>query len=124
MTETHFSRHEWRPGKRRRTVPRVKPYAGQKVAPPAFLAAARLNGFGVGKRRQCIAPARSTGRRCTHAAMNGSNRCHQHGGGMDIVNRRARDFISGFYGQRAKARRALVECARTKQRGQCEQNET
>ena len=45
MSETHFDRSDWRPGKRRRTQPRVHDYGGQKEAPVNLLAMAKLVGL-------------------------------------------------------------------------------
>jgi hypothetical protein len=72
MSETHFSALDWRPSKKRASYPRVRHCAGQKVAPPAFLAAARVSGFGSGKHRICA--------HCGRVAMRESTVCRQHGG--------------------------------------------
>jgi hypothetical protein len=45
LSETHFDRSDWRPGKRRRTQPRVHDCGGQKEAPVNLLAMAKLVGL-------------------------------------------------------------------------------
>jgi hypothetical protein len=83
MSETNFTRADWRPGKRRRTYVRVKPYGGRKEAPPAFLAAVKLHAIGapLDKRARC-AGKRRDGCRCGMIALNGSTFCRRHGGAM------------------------------------------
>jgi hypothetical protein len=75
MSDTQFTALDWRPSPRRATYPRVKPYGGQKQAPAAFLAAAKVSGFGSGKHRRC---ARAN---CTGWAMRETTVCRLHGGG-------------------------------------------
>lgn len=79
MSETHFSALDWRPGKGRKTYVRVRRSGGQKVAPSAFLAAARVSGIGSGKHRQCSAK-RVDGQPCRGIAMRDAPTCKKHGG--------------------------------------------
>ena len=62
MSETHFDRSDWRPGKRRRTQPRVKCYGGQKVAPVGLVAARKFVGLNTNAAKKCKRIAVSTGR--------------------------------------------------------------
>jgi hypothetical protein len=86
MSDTQFTRADWRPGKRRRSVPRVKPYGGQKVAGPKFLAMSRLVGFGKGPQRRCALE------RCNGWAMKGVSTCWHHGGAGNVARYR-RDYV-------------------------------
>jgi hypothetical protein len=72
MSETHFTRADWRPSKRRKHTPRVAPYAGQKKAPAAFLAAAVATQFGKGRQPLC--------RYCRKIALKDLPVCAAHGG--------------------------------------------
>ena len=80
MSETHFDRSDWRPGKRRKTQPRVKCYGGQKVAPVGLVAARKFVGLNTNAARKCKRIAVSTGKPCRHPAMRGSDYCLSHGG--------------------------------------------
>ena len=79
MSESHFSALDWRPGKRRKTYPRIGRAGGQKQAPLAFIAAGKLSGIGSGKHRICSARKRN-GERCRSIAMNDCDVCRLHGG--------------------------------------------
>jgi hypothetical protein len=73
MSETQFTRLDWRPSRKRASRPRSLPWGGQKQAPAAFLAAARASGFGT--------PGNDT--RCAHCrrfAMRESGLCRFHNG--------------------------------------------
>jgi hypothetical protein len=105
LSETHFDRSDWRPGKRRRTQPRVHDYAGQKVAPVAFLAAAKLAGLHTDRAARCTATALSTGRKCRRVAVTGANVCMVHGGALAL--KRNRPYVATGHGQRITAERAL-----------------
>ena len=105
MSETQFSRLDWRPGKRRRTQPRVRAYAGQKEAPVNFLAAAKLVGLHTNTAKRCTATARSTGRKCRRVALKGTNWCLCHSGAL--VARRLRPYVATKHGQRILAERAV-----------------
>ena len=105
MSETHFDRLEWRAGARRRTQPRVHDYGGQKQAPVAFLAAARLAGLGTPTAKRCKRIAVSTGRPCRHPAMRGSDYCLSHGGAARA--KQIRPYVPTQQAQQAKLRRAL-----------------
>jgi hypothetical protein len=76
-----FTRETWRPGKHRRLVKRIKPYAGRKTAPEAFLASARLMAFKPGRPgyRVCSSLKRD-GTPCGRLAMRGLKVCEAHGG--------------------------------------------
>ena len=89
MSETHFDRSDWRPGKRRRTQPRVHDYGGQKEAPVNLLAMAKLVGLHTNRAKRCTRIAISTGKACRHVAMKGSNLCLSHGGAGAAKKRRA-----------------------------------
>jgi hypothetical protein len=80
MSETQFSKSDWRPSKKRASYPRQHAWAGQKVAPPAFLAAAKLNGFGKGKQRRCS--------QCRGWALRESIACRLHGGASVAAKKR------------------------------------
>ena len=105
MGETQFTKLDWRPGKRRRTQPRIRCYGGQKVAPIWLLAAGRLVGLHTNTAKRCTATAIKTGKRCRHVAMKGTNRCLQHGGTR--VVRKLRPYTPTRHGQRVMAERAL-----------------
>jgi hypothetical protein len=105
MSETHFSRCEWRAGARRKTQPRVHDYGGQKQAPVAFLAAARFAGLGTPTAKRCKRIAVSTGKPCRHPAMKGSDYCLSHGGAA--AAKRIRAYVRTLPGQQAELRRAL-----------------
>lgn len=82
-----FTALDWRPGKRRKTKPRKQFHGGQKVAPVAFLVAAKSNQFGSGVHRRCQAIARSTGARCRCVAMVGVDYCLVHTGAAQLAKR-------------------------------------
>jgi len=105
LSETQFSRLDWRPGKRRRTQPRVRAYAGQKEAPVNFLAAAKLVGLHTNTAKRCTATARSTGRKCRRVAVTGAKVCMVHGGALAL--KRNRPYVRTGHGQRIMAERAL-----------------
>jgi hypothetical protein len=101
MSETQFDRASWRPGKRRRTQPRQRDYGGQKQAPVAFLAAAKLAGLGTPTALRCKCIARSTGQRCKRVAMKGTVRCQTHGGGGSVSKQRP--YVATPHRQRVRA---------------------
>jgi hypothetical protein len=105
MSETQFSRADWRPGKRRRTQPRVRDYPGQKTAPIALIAAAKLVGLHTNRAARCTATARSTGRTCRRVAVTGADVCMVHGGALAL--KRNRPCAATGHGQRIMAERAL-----------------
>ena len=105
MSETHFDRSDWRPGKRRRTQPRVKCYGGQKVAPVGLVAAREFVGLGTNAARKCKRIAVSTGQPCRHPAMRGSDYCLSHGGAA--AAKRIRPYVRTQPAQQAELRRAL-----------------
>ena len=105
MSETQFSRADWRPGAKRQTHPRQKCYGGQKQAPVAFLAAAKLAGLGTPTAERCTATARSTGRKCRHVAMKDTGLCLIHGGAL--IARKLRPYVATAHGQRILAERAV-----------------
>ena len=105
MSETHFSRLDWRPGARRRTQPRVKCYGGQKTAPIGLVAARKFVGLNTNAAKKCMRIAASTGKPCRHPAMKGSNYCLSHGGAA--AAKRIRTYVPTQQAQQAKLRRAL-----------------
>jgi hypothetical protein len=105
MSATHFSRLEWRPGKRRRTQPRVKCYGGQKTAPVGLVAARAFVGLGTSAAKKCVRIAVSTGKPCRHPAMRGSDFCLSHGGAA--AAKRIRPYVRTQPGQMAELKRAL-----------------
>jgi DnaJ-class molecular chaperone len=96
MSETQFTRADWRPGKRRRSTPRVKPWGGAKVAGVAFLAMSGSRaGFGSGKHRRCALA------HCNGWAMKGVSTCHKHGGAGNVARYR-RPFV--------RVERSIMRC--------------
>jgi hypothetical protein len=79
MSETQFTALDWRPSNKRKTYVRQRRFNGQKVAPPAFLAAAKLSGIGSGKHAICAATKRD-GAPCRNIAMRDCATCRLHGG--------------------------------------------
>ena len=71
MSETQFTRADWRPSRKRASHPRVRAYGGQKKAPAAFLAAGKL--YGLAKARKCA--------HCGRVALRETSVCRFHGGG-------------------------------------------
>jgi hypothetical protein len=104
MSESQFSRLDWRAGKRRRTQPRVHDYAGQKVAPIGLIAAAKFVGLHTDRAARCTATAGSTGRKCRRVAVTGANVCMVHGGAL--VLKTNRPYVATGHGQRIEAERA------------------
>ena len=105
MSETQFTKLDWRPGARRKTVPRIRCYGGQKQAPLWLLAAGRLVGLHTNRAARCTATALSTGRKCRRVAVTGSNVCMVHGGALAL--KRNRPYVATGHGQRIMAERAL-----------------
>jgi hypothetical protein len=105
MSETQFDRATWRPGKRRRTQPRVHDYAGQKFAPAGLVAARKFVGLNTNAAKKCKRIAVSTGKPCRHPAMRGTDYCLSHGGAA--AAKRIRPYVPTQQAQQAKLRRAL-----------------
>lgn len=105
MSETHFTRLDWRPGKRRKTQPRKQPYAGQKVASPGFLASRALTGLHTMTARRCAAKRFTDGLPCGQPAMKESPFCYMHGGAARAA--KVRPYAPTQRSQAAQARRAL-----------------
>jgi hypothetical protein len=101
LSNTQFSRADWRPGGRRKTVPRQRSYGGQKQAPVAFLAAAKFAGLHTDRAKRCTGVALSTGRTCRRVAMRGTDFCLLHGGAL--AAKRNRPYTPTGHGQRIKA---------------------
>jgi hypothetical protein len=80
-TGEHFTKADWRPGKRRKRIKRVKPWGGRKTAPAAFLEAAKATWFKKGYEgsRVCSAIKRN-GEPCGRLALRGLKVCGAHGG--------------------------------------------
>lgn len=106
MSETHFTKLDWRPGKRRRTYPRVRSYGGQKEAPLAFLVMAQFVGLNTKRAARCTRIARRTGRRCKLPAMKGCTLCLCHGGAG--IAAKKRPYVRTKRGQRKQAGQALT----------------
>ena len=85
MTE-FFTRETWRAGNRSKLRKRVNGYAGCKVAPPAFLEAAKIAGFKPGRPgyRLCNATKRD-GNPCRRLAMKDLKVCEAHGGVLALA---------------------------------------
>jgi hypothetical protein len=105
LSETHFDRSDWRPGKRRRTQPRVKCYGGRKIAPVGLVAARKFVGLNTNAAKKCLRIAVSTGKPCRHPAMRGSDYCLSHGGAARA--KQIRPYVRTMPGQQAELRRAL-----------------
>jgi hypothetical protein len=77
----YFTRETWRAGGRSKLRKRVNGYAGCKVAPPAFLAAAKIAAFKPGRPgyRTCAALKRD-GTPCGRLALRELKVCEAHGG--------------------------------------------
>jgi hypothetical protein len=84
-----FTRSTWRAGGRSKLRKRMNAYGGCKVAPPAFLAAAKLAAIKPGRtnRRLCSSIKRD-GTPCRRLAMKGCKGCEAHGGIRMLVARR------------------------------------
>jgi hypothetical protein len=105
MSETQFTKLDWRPGKRRRTQPRQRDFGGQKQAPPGLLAKGKLVGLGTPTAARCTATARSTGRTCRRVALKGTGLCQLHGGALHA--RKLRPYTPTAHGQRIMAELVL-----------------
>jgi len=105
MSETQFSKADWRPSKKRATYGRVRAWGGQKQAPLAFLAAAKLAGLNTNRAMRCSRIAVSTGRPCRRVAMKGTTLCLSHGGAG--VARTFRTYVPTTSALHARTERAL-----------------
>ena len=83
MSDTQFSALDWRPSVKRATYPRQRAYGGQKRAPAAFLAAAKL--YGLASARKCD--------HCGRVAMRETTVCRFHGGGK--IASQSRPYVKG-----------------------------
>jgi hypothetical protein len=97
-----FTKADWRPSEKRATYVRERAWGGQKLAPTAFLAAAKLAGLNTNRALRCSRVAVSTGRPCRRVAMKGTTLCLCHGGAG--VVRMFRDYVPTKSALRAKAR--------------------
>jgi hypothetical protein len=88
VSETQFSRADWRPGKRRRTQPRQRDFGGAKEAQAGLIAARKFVGLNTLAARRCKRIAVSTGKPCRHRAMRGSDYCLSHGGSAAVSKQR------------------------------------
>jgi hypothetical protein len=77
MSETQFTRADWRPGKRRRSQPRVRDWGGRKQLPAGM---GPEHGIGSGKLRLCVV--------CGCVAMRESAACRLHGGASHAARKR------------------------------------
>lgn len=96
MSDTQFTRADFRPSRKRSTYPRQRAWGGQKQAPPAFLAAAKLNGLAFLPRCD----------HCGRVAMRGLTVCRFHGGGK--IAAQSRPYVKSA---KRTARAALVQAA-------------
>jgi hypothetical protein len=112
LSETHFSKEDWRPGKRRRTYLRRHAYGGRKKAPEAFLAAAKLVGLHTNTAKRCTAIARSTGHTCKKVALLGATTCLTHGGGGQVKAKNLRPYVTTEHRRRVVMRDALRDFER------------
>ena len=76
MSETQFTKADWRPGKRRRTQPRQRCHGGRKEAPPGLLAAARRVGLHTLTAKRCTATALLNGPDLPQGRGDGSGRMY------------------------------------------------
>jgi len=106
MSETQFTKADWRPSKKRVTYVRERAWGGQKQAPLAFLAAAKFAGLNTNCSLRCSRIAISTGRPCCRVAMKGTTLCLSHGGAG--VVRIFRAYVPTTSAMRSKAERARV----------------
>jgi hypothetical protein len=104
-----FTRETWRAGSRSKLRKRVNGYGGCKVAPPAFLAAAKLAAIkpGRGNRRLCSSIKRD-GTPCRRLAMKGCKGCEAHGG-IRMLAKQGKFQPSGRTVAFKSARAAAVE---------------
>jgi hypothetical protein len=84
-----FTKETWRAGGRSKLRKRVNGYGGCKVAPPAFLAAAKLAAIKPGRanRRLCSATKRD-GSPCRRLAMKNCRGCEAHGGVLALARQK------------------------------------
>jgi hypothetical protein len=101
-----YTRESWRAGGRSKLRKRVNNYGGCKVAPPAFLAAAKLAAIKPGRanRRLCSSIKRD-GTPCRRLAMKNCRGCEAHGGILALA--REGKFLPS--GRTAAFRAAAVE---------------
>jgi hypothetical protein len=104
-----FTRATWRPGQKFRLRKRMKPYGGCKTAPPAFLEAAKVAGFKLGRPgyRICSATKRD-GSPCGRLALRDFAVCEAHGG-LRALARQGKLQPSGRTAAFKAARAAAVE---------------
>jgi hypothetical protein len=107
VSETQFTKADWRPGRHHVTRPRVRAYGGQKEAPLGLIAARGLVGLHTNRAARCTATALSTGRKCRRVAVTGASVCMNHGGALALM--RNRPYVATGHGQRIKALRAIGE---------------
>ena len=104
-----YTRESWRAGGRSKLRKRVNNYGGCKVAPPAFLAAAKLAAIKPGRanRRLCSSIKRDE-TPCRRLAMRGCAGCECHGG-IRMLAMRGEFQPSGRTAAFKSARAAAVE---------------
>jgi hypothetical protein len=109
MSELFFDRATWRPGKKFRLRKRVNPFGGCKVAPVAFLEAAKKVRFKPGRPgyRICSATKRD-GTPCGRLALRDLSVCEAHGGFLALA-RQGKLQSSGRTAAFKAARAAAVE---------------
>jgi hypothetical protein len=73
MSEDQFTRADWRPGKRRRSSPRIRDWGGRKSLPSALVGLGPAHGFGKGPQKRC--------RHCRRFAFKLSGLCRFHNAG-------------------------------------------
>jgi hypothetical protein len=72
MSDEQFTRADWRPGKRRRSTPRVRDWGGRKQLSDGLRACGATHGFGSGKQKRC--------KHCKRFAYKDTGLCGHHGG--------------------------------------------
>lgn len=96
MSDERFTRADWRPGRNRKTQPRIRDWGGRKQAQPELLAwSGSVAGFGSGRHRVCAKEG------CPQPAMTGLPVCRRHGGGSWTSRRRP--YISRYPGHERPA---------------------
>lgn len=105
MSNTQFTRADWRPGNRRKTYPRQRDFGGRKQAPAALIAAGLHAGLHTNTAARCTAIANSTGRKCRRVAVTGCSKCMCHGGALSLIAKRG--YVKTQGGQERAAERIL-----------------
>jgi hypothetical protein len=97
MSDEQFTRADWRPGKRRRSSPRVRDWGGRKSLPAALLGLGPTHGFGRGPQKRC--------KHCRRFAFKASGLCRHHLAGR-VEMSLGRAYVCGTG---RTARNAIIE---------------